>query len=382
MRKSYLIASALVLAITGWMLAGYIVGGVKSEDSLGKQSSTDAPDRMMVEIDTHHAELVARRLVSQGQVEPNRAVTVRAETLGRVAEVVAREGQPVRVDDVLVRLEMNDRQARLKRAEALLAEQQKAHERAKQLDEKGYQAQRLIDESYSALQAAQANMAEIQLEIRNTVIRAPFDGVLEIRQVNIGDYVDVNGEVATIVDNDPLVVTVQIAQQDIGMITLGSVADVAFATGQRSEGVIRFIASRANDTTRTFRVEIEVRNPNRLIPSGTSAEVSIPTGSVLAHFVSPALLTLNDIGQVGIKSVNDDDIVEFHPVTIVLSETGGVWVSGLPDTARVITVGSGFVRAGEIVQGVSAQSDRTPSGVTQATTMLSPATQDEMERSQ
>ena len=97
------------------------------------QSADDGLDRMTVEVRLHKARAVTRHIVAQGQVEPNREVTVRAETAGRIAEIVADEGRPVSAKDVLVRIEMDDRQAQLKKAQALLRERRKAYERVKQL---------------------------------------------------------------------------------------------------------------------------------------------------------------------------------------------------------------------------------------------------------
>ncbi len=328
---------------------------------------------MAVEIRTHLARDVMRHILAQGQVEPNREVTVRAETDGQIAKVVAIEGKPVFAKDILVELEMNDKQVRLKKAEALLQERRRGHERAKQLGDKGYQAQQMIDETFSSLRAAEAELAEIQLDISNTRVYAPFEGILEMRHVEIGDYVAVKGEIATIVDNDPLVVTVQIPQQDISKIMLGSSAEISFATGQQGRGEINLIASRADQATRTFRVEIEVPNPNNQIPSGISAEARVPTGTITAHFISPALLSLNEAGEVGVKTVNSDDVVEFYPVSIIQAETGGVWVTGLPDITRIITVGQGFVREGEIVKAIPGGDESTMSVVFQQDVTLSEA---------
>jgi multidrug efflux system membrane fusion protein len=355
LNRSYLIAAALALGITAWMLAGYLVTEPANEAASVSQPSVKPPELMTVEVRLQKARQVARHIVAQGQVEPNRTVTVRAETAGKIAEVVAEEGRAVQAGDVLVRIELADRQVRLNKAEALVREWQRAHEGADRLGEKGYQSQRLIDETYSELQSAQAALEEIRLEISNTAIRAPFDGILEARRVELGDYVAVNGEIATIVDNDPLVVAVQIAQQAIEDIALGDAATVAFATGQEGEGPVRYVAPRAEEATRTFRVEIAVPNPDSRIPSGTSAEARLPTGTVLAHFVSPGLLSLNDSGVLGVKTVDETDSVAFHPVTIVLAESSGIWVSGLPDDARIITVGQGFVRDGETVRVVPAE---------------------------
>lgn len=366
MKKSYVIASTLALAITLWMFAGrFTAPPVNQTPGDAEATHESISSQMSVEVRVSSASQVTRHIVSQGQVEPNRTVTVRAETTGRIAEVVARKGQRVRAGDVLVRLEMNDRVEQRQKVEALVQEKQRAYESARQLGKKGLQAERLIDESYSGLRAAQAELAEIRVEIDSTVIRAPFDGILDTRSVELGDYVAVNGEVAVIVDNDPLIVSAHIAQQDIGRFALGESADVTFATGQQRQGEVRFIAPRADAATRTFRVEVEIPNPDSELPSGTSAEARIPTGEVTAHFISPALLSLNDTGEVGVKTVSDGDLVKFHPVVIVLAEAQGIWVTGLPEQAHIITVGQGFVRQGEAVSVVVAEDEKESSALAQ-----------------
>lgn len=371
MKRSYLIALVLTFVIIAWMSAGQFAGPSQ------KASPNDAGAvlgvaPMAVEVRTQRAQPTPLRIMAHGQVEPNRMVTIRAEAAGRITKVATIEGQALTLNDVLMQIDMNDRQARLKKADAKVKERQRSYERTKQLVEKGHLAQQAIDESFSALESAKADLAEIQLEIRNTAIRAPFDGVLEVLHVEVGDYASVNRELATIVDNHLVVVVVQIAQQDISKLSLGSVARIAFATGQEREGVVRFIASRAEPATRTFRVEIEVPNPEGVIPSGTTAQAHIPTGEISAQYLSPALLVLDESGKIGAKTVSDAGYVEFHPVTIVRAEAEGVWVSGLPDEIRLITVGQNFVREGEPVHSVEDSSTSEDSRAKQRSAQPAP----------
>jgi multidrug efflux system membrane fusion protein len=92
------------------------------------------------------------------------------------------------------------------------------------------------------------------------------------------------------------------------------------------------------------------------------------------------LLSLNEAGEVGVKTVNSDDVVEFYPVSIIQAETGGVWVTGLPDITRIITVGQGFVREGEIVKAIPGGDESTMSVVFQQDVTLSEAGADLTER--
>jgi membrane fusion protein, multidrug efflux system len=115
---------------------------------------------------------------------------------------------------------------------------------------------------------------------------------------------------------------------------------------------VRYISSTADEMTRTFRVELEIPNPSRRLVHGVSSEMHLPLPPVSAHLVSPAILTLADDGTLGVKLVNDQGIVEFHPATIIGDGPQGVWLGGLPKSATFITVGQEFVVAGQKVEPV------------------------------
>ena len=349
MNKSYLIAAVFTFGLAAWVLGGHFIksSGKETPDAPAVAAAV-AP--MTVSVRTQEAKSVEKYIVAQGQAEPNRTVTIRAETVGHVDEILADEGATVAAGDVIARLEPNDRQARIDRAEARVREQQSAFEASKTLGKKGYQTQRQSDQTFSSLQTAKAELEEARIELERIEIKAPFEGVVLSSPIELGTYVDVNGEVATIVDNDPLVVSLRITQQNISGLKAGQPASLTFATGQQRDGKIRYVAPRADEDTRTFRVEVELPNSDGEIPSGISAEAKIPTGSVMAHFVSPAALSLNDQGKLGVKTVNEDNEVAFYTATIVLSDVSGAWITGLPTHARILTLGHGFVQIGEEVQ--------------------------------
>ena len=123
-------------------------------------------------------------------------------------------------------------------------------------------------------------------------------------------------------------------------------------TGIVAEAELRYIASEADPVTRTFKVEFEIPNPDGALVSGISAALNIPVRFVSAFRLSPAQLSLSNSDRLGIKIVNEQDQVEFLPVQVIRSSADGVWISGLPDGARIITVGQGFVQAGDKVVAV------------------------------
>lgn len=362
MKSSHLIAAGVTLALAAWMGSG-LLASTDPTASTPSVTKTENNAKTAVQVQTVTAQPVSEFVVAQGSVEPERRITVRSETPGKVVEIVARKGQRVQTGDVIVRLDMKDRKARLATSAARVTERQGAYDAALSLLERGHTTKRRVEELYSSLKAAIAEREQAEIEVRHTDVKAPFDGVLNMRNVETGDYVAINGEIATIVDADPLLVRVPVSQQDIARIRTGASASIRLATGGEVAGKVRYISRDADQDTRTFRVEIEVANPDGAIFSGISAEAQIEVGTTMAQFISPAALSLDTAGRIGAKVVETGELVAFLPVEIVKSSNAGVWVTGLPETARVISVGHGFVRTGE---QVAASEDTTPTRIVDA----------------
>lgn len=352
--KSWLLAALVAAALVLWMVSGYVVrGGERARTEPDVEEAPDAPVTT-VQVREQRAEAVTRRLELQGQALPERVVTIRAEVTGRVRAVPVAKGGRVEAGTVIAELAQNDRQARLQEAQALVKQRQAEAEAARKLADSGYQSDTRVRAADAALEAARARLATIREEIDQTRITSAFAGVLDERHVEEGDYLAPGDPVGRIVDLDPLRIAVNVSQQDIDSVTEGVQAQARFATGEQREATVRYIASEATEQTRTFRVELEVANADVRIPAGVSVTVRIPIETVRAHFLSPALLALNDEGALGVKTVAGDGRVAFHPVEVVRAELDGVWVTGLPEAVRLITVGHGFVRHGEPVKAVTA----------------------------
>jgi multidrug efflux system membrane fusion protein len=349
--KSQWITILIVGALVAWMASG-IVGGRQTPEVGGTDQPKAERPLTQVQVRDMAAEDVTRFVELQGQAEVERVATVRAETAGRVVELPGERGKRVETGAEIAVLSMNDRQARLEEAKALVEQRKSEFAAARQLGEKGFQAQNRVKEARAALAAAQARLAAIREEISDVRIVAPFSGVLETRPVEVGDYLSVGDEVATVVDDDPLKITAHVPQQKVNRIEEGASADIEFITGQTATGTVTLIASVAAESTRTYRIEVEVENAARAFRPGMSATLRIPTEVVQAQFVSPAIFSLDSEGRLGVKTVNADNQVVFHPVEPIQAAPDGVWVAGLPETARIITVGQGFVRAGETVKPV------------------------------
>lgn len=334
----------IVLLATAWVGSGVVTR--EAPDPLGETER--AP--MAVAVLEQTAEPVERLLTLQGRVDPDQRIVVRAETAGQVAEWLVQRGARVEAGEELARLRMDDRQAKERQASARVRRQESEVEATRQLVEDGHATPLELAAAEAELEAARAELEAVELDIRHTRIRAPIDGIVNRRVAERGDYVAVGEEVAEVVDNDPLLAIVHVPQHQIARVEAGQIARIRFLDGRRAEGEVRFASAVAEPGTRTFRVEIEVPNPEGRFPAGISATVEIPTDEVSAHKVSPAVIGLDDSGRVGVKTVDDDDRVAFHPVEVVRTAPDGVWVTGLPEQARIITIGQGFVTQGEPVR--------------------------------
>lgn len=349
--KSTWIAAALVLVIVAWMGSGFIF---PSEDS-GQPAAREAPKPVAVAVTPSVAETVTQFYRAEGQALPDRDTMLRAETSGDIQEVLVSKGQDVTAGTIIARLDPTNNIADANRAKQELARVQREFDNAEQLLERGVATADRVSQARAALAAAQAQVTAAEQEAKALTITAPFDGRIETLDLDKGEYIASGTEVGRLVDITPLTVAIQVPQQSLTRLSSGQTATVKFITGEERTGTLTFVGTSAASETRTFLAEVEVANDDRAIPAGISAEVVIPTGEALAHFLSPSIVSLDTDGTLGIKTVNGDNVVTFYPVKVVRAQIDGIWVTGLPDAADVITVGQGYVSAGETVAPAPAE---------------------------
>ena len=365
MRRTYILAAVFAVVVVGWVASGQFGGESEAEDqglaeaAVASTPATTSGDSVSVRVSQRTAQTRTRDLAVSGRTEANRWVDIKAETKGRVTEVVAKEGARVARGDVVVKLAMEDRGEKLAEAEAKARQRQIEFDAAKSLRQKGFRAETKTAESAALLEAAIAYVAQIAIDIDHTEISAPFAGVIDTRAVELGDFVESGDIIARLVDEDPYLVVGHVSELDIGLVKVGDSGVARLANGETVKGKVRYLATVADPSTRTFRVEIEVPNRGRTLRGGVTAQIRLPVQSVQAHFLSPALLTLDDAGVLGVRTVNADAVVEFKPVSVFATQTDGVWVTGLPATATIITVGQEFVRHGQIVVPVPDQGEQS-----------------------
>jgi len=349
LRASHVIAVGLAVAATLWVASGAV--SEKPPVARGGGDATAAKS-ILVRVHESHAELFERHLSLFGRSEAINTVEVRAETAGRVIARPVRKGARVDKGEVIMRLAADDRPARLKEAEAKVEYQKLAYDSARKLSQKQFQSKIKVAEQHAALETAKAALAAIRLDLARTEIRAPMAGFVETLPADVGDYVKVGDAVMSLVDLDPIRVVAQVSENQVTRLKAGDSAWVLLPGGLTRQGEIKFISKMGAAETRTFRVEVWFANADGAVPEGLTAEVRMSLGAVSAHKVSPAVLTLDERGVIGVKAVDADGKVVFHAAEIVEDATDGMWLAGLPERLTLITVGQEFVRPGEKVRAL------------------------------
>jgi multidrug efflux system membrane fusion protein len=350
--RSWLISASIAVLVVLWLASGQFSEDAPEAAPTSVVASMAPQQQSSVRVRTQSAEEIMRTVVVNGETAPARVVDMAAETDGRIEFVGVDRGANVERNAVIVRLDERDRKARLAQAEATLRQREVEYQGRLKLKGESYVSEAQLQEAIAQLETAKAELKRAQLDLEYMTIRAPFDGALQERHVEVGDFVKAGDPIARFIDNRSIIVTANVSEFDAGYVQTGQTAQAQLATGETIQGTIRYVAPVADSATRTFTVELEVDNSDGKLRAGGTAELQIPAERVLAHRISPSLLTLDDAGNIGLKIINDDGEVEFVVADVALSSSDGVWVAGLPDLATIITVGQGFVVPGTMVNAV------------------------------
>jgi len=185
------------------------------------------------------------------------------------------------------------------------------------------------------------------VELNRTEVKAPFSGFIE-QIVKPGNFLERGQVCATIIQLNPIIFVAEVPEFNINKVETGQDVDIRLVTGEFINGKLTFVSKSASPSTRTFKVESQIKNKNGLVRDGITAEMTIKTKLVMAHKISPSILLLNDEGKIGIRSV-ENDIVKFHNITILEDSESGLWITGIPKELELIVQGQGFVEDGQKV---------------------------------
>ncbi len=288
----------------------------------------------------------------QSKTKANRDVEVKAQISGRVVSVPARRGSKIAAGELICEVDQEDRHASNRSAKAAVQRAELEHAGALSLKERGVQSELAIARSLAGLESAKAQQKQTQRNVDNLRIVAPFDGVLENRPLEVGDYVQPGHLCGTVVELDPIRIVGQVSAADIGDIKRGQKARFIVSEDNIKDANITFLAHQADPVTRTFKLEAESENPGGLIRAGIAGTLVVDTEVVKAHLIPASVLLLDDEGDLLVKALAKGNLVSPVNVKNVGVSDDGIWVTGLPKRVALITMGQNYVEAGEEVEPV------------------------------
>jgi multidrug efflux system membrane fusion protein len=356
MKASRIAAVGVVAAASLWIASGYFLPHESAHSRAAVRS--DAVAKKPFRVAVIEAQVVdhARKLVLAGRTEADRRVTVAARSGGVLTELRVRRGTRIAKDEIIAVLSDDARKAQVAQAESLVIQRRTELDAKRRLIASGAVPKLELVNLEAQLASAEATLAAAQAELERGFVRAPFSGIINDITVEVGgaSLPMMGRDIATLVSLDPMLAVVEVSERRLGGLRQGDTAEVKLITGEKVSGKIRFVAKTATQNTRTYRVEVELPNPDGAIPDGISAEVIIPVAPTPAARVPRSALTIASTGDIGVRTVGDNGAVGFSRVTLVEDEQSYMWVSGLRDGVRVIVQGQDFVREGQTVEAVPA----------------------------
>lgn len=222
-----------------------------------------------------------------GTVAAVHGVTVSADLAGVVVSIDIDSGKKVRAGQVLARLDTHQEQAQLEAAEAERELARLNLERMRRLKEKKVAADAEYDRSDAEFKQAEARMGEIRATIDRKTIRAPFEGVLGIRQINLGQYLTDGDPIVPLQSMDPIYVNFSLPQQEVASLRTGAEVHVS-AGSLTAVGTITAVNSVIDEATRNVQVQATLRNVDGALRPGMFAQVQVLLGTSTEVIALPA----------------------------------------------------------------------------------------------
>jgi membrane fusion protein, multidrug efflux system len=357
MKASRITALGLVAGATLWIFSGHLLPRDSAESSAAIRSNeSEAKKPFRVGVTQTSVVPHSRKLVLSGRTEADRRVTLTARTGGVLTELKVRRGSLVKAGDVIAVLSDEARESQVAQARSLVAQRRAELEAKRPLIAIGANPKLDLVNLEAQLEAAKAAHAAAQAELDRGVVRAPWAGVVSDITVEVGKaaFSMAGADICTIVALDPMLAVVEVSERRLAGLKVGDMAEVRLITGVTASGKVRYVSKTASQTTRTYRVEIELPNADGTIPDGISADVTIPLAPIAATSVPRSALTFSSSGDLGVRTVDGDGVVGFLPINVVEDEQTLMWVGGIADGTRVIVQGQDFVREGQHVEAVPA----------------------------
>lgn len=332
------------LVLVGLLVAAGAAGGwwLFAEPATSAREAEGPRSRAVpVEAAIAQAGRAATLVRASGSLIASDAVVVQPEISGRVTAVLFEQGEAVQAGEPLIRLDPTTHEAEVAKAEAALTLAQETYNRSESLSRRGATAAQSLDQARADLRTAEAELVLARQRLSDTDIRAPFDGVVGLKQLSVGRYVEPGDELVALERIDPLYLDFRLSERWLAKLVPGDTVAVAVDAlpGESFVGTITALDPKVDVNGRAVQLRATVPNPDRSLRPGLFARVAVELDERLdAVLIPEAAVVLQEAGPIVYRIVEGRAMLT--PVTIGVRRDGRVEIkTGLAAGDEVVVNG-------------------------------------------
>ena len=300
------------------------------------------------------------RVSALGTLQADQSIVLTPEIQGIVTSIDFTDGQRIEAGEVVLRINDDDLKARLAQAEARLTLTRANYQRAEQLVRQGSGTARARDEALNDFKSAEAELAAAQTALDKATIKAPFSGIVGLRQVSLGQYLTAGEPIATLADVDNLRIDFRVSEVFLTRIRKGQKISIVFDAlpGEAYEGMVSAVDPVVSVEGRALSVRALLSNEDGQLRPGLFGRVDIVTETRDSILVPESAIVTDQTGGRAVFVVVDGH-ASLRAVTIGERQPGQVEiVSGIEAGETVIVAGQLKVQDGASVEPISATGDQ------------------------
>ncbi|GLH82171.1 MexH family multidrug efflux RND transporter periplasmic adaptor subunit [Bradyrhizobium sp. SSBR45G] len=352
----FIVVGLLLAALVG----GFVWFNMFRDKMIAQFFANMKPPPLNVSIGSATTETVPNLLTAVGDLAAVHQVNVTSDASGRITEIMFMPGTTVKQGTPLVQLYDAPEQGDLANFKAQVTVAQLSLDRAKQLASRQFGPQATVDQAQAAFDQAQAGVAKTEALIAQKLVRAPFDGDLGVRKVEVGQYLSAGTQIVSLTDLSELWVNFTVTEKDSGQLKVGQTVRVGVDAypGKTFEGKITTIEPQIATDTRNIRVQATIANPERILKPGMFATTTVVLPDkppVLTVPETAVDYTLYGDSVFLINEKKTDDGKTTLTADRIYVQTGdringrAVILKGLKEGDRVVAVGQLKIQSGAAV---------------------------------
>ncbi|KAA0875907.1 efflux RND transporter periplasmic adaptor subunit [Nitrincola tapanii] len=327
-------------------------------------SSAEAPRGLPAEVHRVEASHLDSVLSAVGRLRANESIILRAEISGRIEQILFREGEKVNQGQELIRLDSASYEAELAQAQAQVNLSRAEYQRAADLLERRVGSQNDRDTKLAQLRVHEAQMELARTRLDKTRLRAPFEGVIGLRQVSPGDFISSGQDLVEVTDFSQMKADFSVPERFLSQLAVGQnlLIEVDALPGERFQGEIYAIAPSSSARSHNIQIRARIPNPDGRLRPGLFANIRIIIGENPQALMIPEQAIVPLDNQFYVMRMNEQNQVNMVPVTLGERRFGEVEIrSGIQAGDVIVTAGQIKLRPGMPITPIFPQSHSTGS---------------------